>query len=87
MGPVVLAKRNRQSNSGGDDGASEVLDALRTWDTFQIPKPFTRAKIFVAEPIYVAATAADEELEIKRQELQRSLDDLTQRGEQWRANL
>jgi lysophospholipid acyltransferase (LPLAT)-like uncharacterized protein len=86
MGPVVLAKRT------GNPILAVTMEpakywTLRTWDTFQIPKPFTRAKIFVAEPIYVAATAADEELEMKRQELQSALDDLTQRGEQWRASL
>ena len=86
MGPVVLAKRT------GNPILPVTMQLARywtlpTWDAFQIPKPFTRAKVFVAEPIYVAATANDDEQEIKRQELQRSLDDLTRKGEQWRRQL
>ncbi len=86
MGPVVLAKRT------GNPILAVTMQLARywtlpTWDTFQIPKPFTRAKIFVAEPIYVPATATDDELETKLQELQSALDDLTQKGEQWRASL
>ena len=86
MGPVVLAKRT------GNPILAVTMELakywkLTTWDSFQIPKPFTRAKIFVAQPIYVSATAADEELEIKRQELQCALDDLTKKGEQWRLDL
>jgi len=60
---------------------------LPNWDSFQIPKPFTRAKIFVAPPICVAADANDEELERKRTELQQVLDDLNARAEQWRAGV
>jgi lysophospholipid acyltransferase (LPLAT)-like uncharacterized protein len=60
---------------------------LPSWDRFQVPKPFTRAKVFVAPPIYVAPDADDQELERKRCEVQRVLDDLTQRAEQWRASV
>jgi len=47
-----------------------------SWDKFQIPKPFTRARIYVAPPIYVPADADDNLLEAKRNELQQALDDL-----------
>ena len=51
---------------------------LRTWDRFQIPKPFTRAHVYVAPPIYVPADADDNLLAAKRNELQQALDDLNQ---------
>ncbi|MBA2494999.1 MAG: hypothetical protein H0V31_09940, partial [Acidobacteria bacterium] len=51
-----------------------------------IPKPFTRAKVFIAEPIYVAKNADDEEVENKRQELQKKLDQTTALGKQWRES-
>ena len=58
-----------------------------TWDSFQVPKPFSRACVFVAEPIYVSADADEAELALKNDQLQAVLDQLTERGEAWRANL
>jgi lysophospholipid acyltransferase (LPLAT)-like uncharacterized protein len=58
-----------------------------SWDRLQIPKPFTRAKVFIGVPIDVPADADDAALEAKRDELQRSLDELTRRGEQWRLSI
>ena len=60
---------------------------VKSWDKLQIPKPFTRAKFFHAAPIYVPANADDEEIEKKREELQDSLDDLVEKGKQWRESL
>ena len=60
---------------------------LPTWDLFQVPKPFTRAKVFVAPPIYVAADAGDDELDAARDKLQSVLEDLDRRGEEWRSSL
>jgi len=86
MGPALLAKRSGHP-------ILPVTMALKkhwtlpSWDHFQVPKPFTRAKVFVAAPIYVAPEADDEELERKRCEVQRVLDDLTKRAEQWRASV
>ena len=56
-----------------------------SWDSFQIPKPFTRARVYVAPAIYVPADADEELLQTKRDELQASLDELNQRAEEWRA--
>jgi lysophospholipid acyltransferase (LPLAT)-like uncharacterized protein len=84
MGAVLLAKKSGHP-------VMPVTMALRrywqlpSWDKFQIPKPFTRAKVFVAEPIYVPADADEETLNSKRDELQRTLDDLTRRGDEWRS--
>jgi len=58
---------------------------LPSWDKFQIPKPFTRAKVFVAEPLYVPADADETLLEAKRDELQQTLDELNKRTDEWRA--
>lgn len=65
---------------------AEKFWQVKSWDNLQIPKPFTRARLIIAEPIYVAADANDEILENKRQELQKSLDELVKRGEQWRKS-
>ena len=86
MGAVLLAKRSGHPIVPVTM-ALHRLWKLPSWDSFQIPKPFTRAKIFVAPPIYVAADANDEELERKRAELQQVLDDLNARAERWRASV
>lgn len=57
---------------------------IKSWDKLQIPKPFTRARVFIAEPVYVEKDADDAEIENKRQELQTKLDELVESGKQWR---
>ena len=83
MGAVLLAKKSGHPVLPVTMALARYW-TLPSWDRFQIPKPFTRAKVFVAEPIYVPPDADDEMLNIKRDELQRVLDDLTRRGEEWR---
>ena len=60
---------------------------VKSWDRLQIPKPFSRAKVFIAEPICVAKDANENEIENKREELQRKLDELVKFGEQWRESI
>ena len=57
---------------------------VRSWDKLQIPKPFTRARVFVSDPILVPPDTRKEDIEIKRLEVQRKLDELVFFGEQWR---
>jgi lysophospholipid acyltransferase (LPLAT)-like uncharacterized protein len=78
MGAVLLAKKTRQPIVP----VTMALDrhwVLPSWDLFQIPKPFTRARVYVAPPIYVPADADEEMLAAKRDELQRVLDELNQK--------
>ena len=80
MGAVLLAKKMGSP-------VLPVTMALRsywrvpTWDSLQIPKPYTRARVLVAPPIWVPVDADEATLQAKRDELQRALDDLTRRGE------
>jgi lysophospholipid acyltransferase (LPLAT)-like uncharacterized protein len=60
---------------------------LPSWDRFQIPKPFTRARVYVAPPIYVPSDASEALLMAKRDELQQTLDDLNHQSEEWRKSL
>ncbi|QQS39690.1 MAG: lysophospholipid acyltransferase family protein [Acidobacteriota bacterium] len=57
---------------------------LSSWDRLQIPRPFTRAKMFIGEPVFVSPEAGRDELKEKKEELQRKLDELTERGRGWR---
>ena len=60
---------------------------IKSWDQMQIPKPFSRGKVFVGEPIYVEKNADETEIENKRAELQKKLDELVKIGEQWRESI
>ena len=57
----------------------------KTWDQTQFPHPFSRAAIFIAPPIVVAEGADEEEQNLKQQEVQKALDDLSRQGEAWAA--
>ena len=86
MGAVLLAKKSGHPIMP----VTMALDrywTLPSWDSFQIPKPFTRARVYVAAPIYVPADANEATLVAKRDELQQTLDDLNHQSEQWRKSL
>jgi lysophospholipid acyltransferase (LPLAT)-like uncharacterized protein len=55
----------------------------KSWDRFQVPLPFSRARVDIAPPIFVPADINDEGLEAKRGELQAALDELDRRGIEW----
>jgi len=53
----------------------------------QIPRPFTKVRVIIAEPIYVSPDADDNDLQNSLSQLQLSLDELVSRGEQWRNSI
>ncbi len=85
-GAVLLAKKT------GNPIVPLIVEAekfweVKSWDRLQIPKPFSRAKVFIAEPVYVEKNAGEVEIEKSRQELQAKLDELVKLGEQWRDSI
>ena len=87
MGAVLLAKKTSNPILPFTITARKSWEANKSWDGFQTPKPFTRARVYIARPIYVPSDATDEVLEAKRDELQRALDQINQQGEEWRQAL
>jgi lysophospholipid acyltransferase (LPLAT)-like uncharacterized protein len=85
MGAVLLAKKSGHPIMPVTMALKKYWK-LPSWDSFQIPKPFTRARVYVAPPIWVPADADEATLDAKRDELQNTLDDLTRRGDEWRRN-
>jgi lysophospholipid acyltransferase (LPLAT)-like uncharacterized protein len=75
MGAVLLAKK-----TGGPVLPFTITPARAyaapSWDRLQVPLPFTRARLRIAPPIYVAPDADDAALEAARDELQRALDSI-----------
>jgi lysophospholipid acyltransferase (LPLAT)-like uncharacterized protein len=53
----------------------------KSWDRTDIPRPFTRATIFIAPPIMVSSEADEEEQAAKLREVQEALDGLVRQGE------
>jgi len=83
MGAVLLAKKTGQPILPFTIATRRFWEAKRSWDGFQVPFPFTRARVDIAPRIYVSADANDEALEAKRAELQAALEDLDRRGNEW----
>lgn len=79
MGAVLLAKKTGQPIVPVTMALKRYW-TLPSWDLFQIPKPFTRARVYVEPPIYVPADADEEMLAAKRDELQRVLEDLNRKS-------
>ena len=84
MGAVLLAKKTGHPILPFTITPAKFWEAKKSWDRFQVPKPFTRALVGIASPIFVSPEADEDELKARRDELQRALDGLNQRGEEWR---
>src|SRR5256714_6755444 len=86
MGSVLLAKKTGFPILPFTITAKRFWEVKNSWDRSQIPKPFTRARVIIATPIYVAPDADDKALEARRAELQAALDEIDLRGEEWRTS-
>jgi lysophospholipid acyltransferase (LPLAT)-like uncharacterized protein len=56
---------------------------MRSWDHFQVPRPFSRAIVLIGDPIFVDADATEEKIEQIEARIQQSLDDLRDRSDTW----
>src|SRR5437660_3223539 len=61
MGPVLLAKKTGQPILPFTITAKSFWEA-KSWDLFQVPKPFTRVRVDIAPPIYVPRVADEKSL-------------------------
>jgi hypothetical protein len=66
---------------------AEKYWSVKNWDNLQIPKPFSRACVFIAESQFVEPDADDRRIEECRLRLQATLDELVEVGKQWRASV
>ena len=84
---VLLAKKTGQPILPFTITPARAWELSKSWDRFEIPRPFTRARVEIAAPIFVPATANETELESHRLVLQAALDGLEERGQAWRTGL
>src|SRR6266446_6867390 len=76
MGAVLLAKKTGQPILPFTISTGRFWEAKKSWDGFQVPKPFSRARVTIAPPIFVPADADENTLNAKRDELQQALDEI-----------
>jgi lysophospholipid acyltransferase (LPLAT)-like uncharacterized protein len=84
MGAVLLAKKTGSPVLPFTITPTKFWEA-KSWDRFQVPKPFARALVQIAPPIDVPPDADEATLQLKRDELQSALDQLNRSGDEWRS--
>ncbi|HEV2521639.1 MAG TPA: lysophospholipid acyltransferase family protein [Candidatus Acidoferrales bacterium] len=82
-GPVMLARRSGRPIVLFHIGLEHAWTLRKSWDLMQIPKPFTRAVLVIAPPLYVPNTTDREGLEQKHQEMQKTLERVRDLAESW----
>ena len=82
-GPVMLARRSGRPIILFHIGLERAWTLKKTWDLFQIPKPYTRAVLVIAPPLAVAEDASREMVEQKHQEMQKMLERLRDAADAW----
>src|SRR6185369_4758339 len=87
MGAVILAKKTGNPILPFTVTPARYWSFTKSWDAFIVPKPFSRARLEMAQPIFVRSDADEAEMEARRCELQDALDGLESRGKVWRAGL
>lgn len=83
MGAVLLAKKTGQPILPFTINAERFWEAKKSWDRFQLPFPFSKARVTIAPPIFVPADADENALNAKRDELQAVLDGINRSEEIW----
>jgi hypothetical protein len=59
---------------------------LKSWDKFAVPRPFSRARGVVGPQIFIPANLDRGELQLRRQGVERLLNQLTAEAEAWAAS-
>ena len=82
IGPVFMASRLGMPLVPLGIGVNDSW-RLKTWDSFAIPKPFSRVRIIFGPKIDVPRKAKREELESIRQSTEDLMNDLSDEAESW----
>ncbi len=84
-GPAMLARRTGHPIVVFHVGLENARTFEKTWDLFQIPRPFSRAVVVISPPIEVPTDANREALEARHAEMQRGLERVRDAAEGWFA--
>lgn len=83
-GAVILARHTGHAILPFHITMDRYIEAP-SWDRLQIPLPFTRGVILIAEPLLVPRDTHEDEPKAKQALLQSTLDRLRAEGEEWRS--
>jgi len=56
---------------------------LKSWDGFQVPRPFTSAVVLKAPPIWVPEHSSEDQIHAYQKLMQQTMDDLQVKGDSW----
>jgi len=62
---------------------TEKAYVFKSWDRFIIPKPFSRVVIIYGEPVYIPRDLSERELEARRAELEKRLNEMTEKSDHY----
>lgn len=82
QGPAILARKTGAAIFCFHIAMKRRFE-LHSWDRFQIPMPFSRARVFMAPPIWIPKNADQETVRASHADMQAVLDDLLRRGSVW----
>lgn len=82
-GPVMLARRTGQPIFTFHFGLQRAWTFEKSWDHFQVPKPFTRVIVAASPPIYVSRDADSVEMHQKQAAMQAALERNRALAESW----
>ena len=82
QGPAILARKTGAAIFCFHVAMKNRIQ-LNSWDQFQIPLPFTRAKLLQAAPIWIRSDADEDEVRRCHDRMQQVLDDLRVQGDRW----
>ena len=82
IGPVYLASRTGLPIVPLGFGADRPWRA-GSWDRFAVPRPFSQVRGIIGPAVHIPADLDRDELEVRRQGVERLLTDLTLESEEW----
>ena len=82
LGPVFLASRLEMPFIPLGVGYNDAW-RLNTWDSFGIPKPFSRARVIFGPKIRIPRNAGRDELEAYRVNIEKLMNDLSDHAFSW----
>ncbi|MGH9793871.1 MAG: lysophospholipid acyltransferase family protein [Candidatus Acidiferrales bacterium] len=82
-GPVMLARRTALPVCAFHIGLEDGVTFEKTWDQFQLPRPFSRAVVVIHPQIEVPPDCSKPQLEEKHAEMQRALERVRDVAEGW----
>ena len=77
LSPLFYARKSGKPIMGITYSIAGSKIITRSWDNMLIPPPFHKGMYAITEPVFIPENTTDEELEIYRQKIEQTLNELT----------